>query len=87
LRVTARSASGALAGSEEKGPKSDNQCGAALLSLLVYGLNDKAIMHELGVSHRAVSRRIVELMEGVGAITRFQAGWLAARAADRCDGE
>jgi sugar-specific transcriptional regulator TrmB len=67
--------------------KSDDQGGAALLPLLVSGLNDKAIMHELGVSHRTVSRRIVELMEGVGANTRFQAGWLAARASDRRDGE
>jgi hypothetical protein len=44
-------------------------------------------MHDLGVSHRTVSRRIADLMVGIGASTRFQAGWLAARAADRRDGE
>lgn len=48
------------------------------MALATPRLNDKAIMHDLGISHRTVSRRIAELMESIGGSTRFQAGWLAA---------
>lgn len=53
----------------------------ALLPLLASGVNDKTIEHELGISHRTLARRIVELMKRLGATTRFQAGWFAAQAA------
>jgi len=49
-----------------------------LVSVLAAGLNDKAIAHDLGVSSRTLDRRIVDLMRGLNARTRFQAGWLAA---------
>lgn len=52
-----------------------------LLSLLAHGLNDKAVQHELKLSARTVARRIAELALRLGATTRFQAGWLAALAA------
>lgn len=51
-----------------------------LIPLLASGMNDKSIEHELGMSSRTLARRIVELTGRLGASTRFQAGWLAARA-------
>jgi DNA-binding NarL/FixJ family response regulator len=50
-----------------------------LLALLAGGLNDKAIASELDVSTRTLDRRILKLMRGLGARTRFQAGWIAAQ--------
>ena len=41
-------------------------------------LNDKTIAHELDISIRTLDRRVVELLKGLDARTRFQAGWLAA---------
>jgi hypothetical protein len=55
----------------------------ALLALLASGLNDKSIEHELGISQRTLARRLVKLMNRLGASTRFQAGWLAAMLAMR----
>jgi predicted DNA-binding transcriptional regulator len=49
-----------------------------LLPLLTAGLNDKSIAHQLDISERTVARRVVELLEFLGARTRLQAGWLAA---------
>jgi sugar-specific transcriptional regulator TrmB len=51
-----------------------------LIPLLASGMNDKSIEHELAMSPRTFARRIVELTRRLGATTRFQAGWLAARA-------
>jgi len=50
-------------------------------------MNDKSIEHELGMSSRTLARRIVELTGRLGASTRFQAGWLAARALPERGGE
>lgn len=50
-----------------------------ILELLVMGAKDETIARQLGVSLRTVRRRISELMEEVGAVTRFQAGMEAAR--------
>ncbi|GAA2107783.1 LuxR family transcriptional regulator [Actinomadura alba] len=52
---------------------------AELFTLLAAGLKDEAIARQLGVSLRTVHRRVSELMGGLGARTRFQAGLLAAR--------
>lgn len=52
----------------------------ALIPLLASGMNDKSIEYELDMSSRTLTRRIVELTKRLGATTRFQAGWLAARA-------
>ncbi|GLY69300.1 helix-turn-helix domain-containing protein [Amycolatopsis taiwanensis] len=51
----------------------------ALFTLLAAGLKDEAAARQLGVSLRTVHRRVSELMDELGARTRFQAGLLAAR--------
>ncbi|MDQ3991353.1 MAG: transcriptional regulator TrmB [Actinomycetota bacterium] len=56
---------------------------ADLMMLLRSGLKDQAIARQLGVSHRTILRRVSRVMETLGATTRFQAGWLAARAEGR----
>jgi len=48
--------------------------------LLLAGLSDDTIGHRLGMSTRTVYRRIKRLMDIVGAETRLQLGWHAARA-------
>ncbi|WP_433435585.1 helix-turn-helix transcriptional regulator [Nonomuraea sp. CA-141351] len=50
-----------------------------LFALLAAGLKDEAVARQLGVSLRTVHRRVSELMDRLGARTRFQAGLLAAR--------
>lgn len=50
-----------------------------LLTLLSAGLKDEAIARQLQVSPRTVGRRVAELMECLGARTRFQAGIIAER--------
>lgn len=45
-----------------------------VLDLLAMGAKDETIARQLGVSLRTVRRRIAELMDEVGATTRFQAG-------------
>lgn len=52
---------------------------ADLVTLLAAGLKDEAVARQLGVSVRTVHRRTSELMERLGARTRFQAGLAAAR--------
>lgn len=51
----------------------------ALLQLLADGLQDEAVAEKLGVSVRTVRRRVADLLEELGARTRFQAGVQAAR--------
>ncbi|MGW2863947.1 helix-turn-helix domain-containing protein [Streptomyces sp. NPDC001205] len=51
-----------------------------LLTLLSAGLTDDSIARHLGVSPRTVQRWVHELMDVLGARTRFQAGIQAARA-------
>lgn len=48
-----------------------------ILSLLASGLQDKAIASQLELGVRTVQRRARQIMERLGAATRFQAGWLA----------
>lgn len=50
-----------------------------LITLLTAGMTDDAIARRLGVSARTVQRRVSELMESLGARTRFQAGAQAVR--------
>ncbi|MEV0800862.1 helix-turn-helix transcriptional regulator [Kribbella sp. NPDC050281] len=52
---------------------------ARLMTLLGAGLKDDAIARQLGLSSRTVGRRVAELMETLGARTRFQAGIHAQR--------
>lgn len=50
-----------------------------ILTLLVAGLNDKAIATHLGASLRTVQRRVRGLLDLAGAETRLQLGWRAAK--------
>lgn len=50
-----------------------------VLTLLVAGLKDQTIARQMDVAHRTVLRRVANLMKKLGAQTRFQAGWLAAK--------
>ena len=63
-------------------PPGDGQRSGALaqrlITLLLSGLTDEAIAHQLGLSHRTVQRRVAALMAELGAHTRFQAGVQAA---------
>lgn len=52
---------------------------AQVLQLLAAGAKDRAIARALGVTPRTVIRRIRELMDLLGADTRFQAGAFATR--------
>lgn len=50
-----------------------------LATMLAGGLKDDAIARQFSVSSRTVGRRVAELMESLGARTRFQAGVYAQR--------
>lgn len=52
---------------------------ARLMTLLAAGFKDDAIARQLTLSSRTVGRRVAELMETLGARTRFQAGIHAQR--------
>jgi DNA-binding CsgD family transcriptional regulator len=49
------------------------------LELLALGGKDEAVARHLGVSLRTVRRRVADLLEELGATTRFQAGMEAVR--------
>lgn len=49
-----------------------------LLALLTTGMPDRSIAKQLGLSYRTFQRRLRELMDFLGAQTRFQAGLQAA---------
>ncbi|MGD6745404.1 helix-turn-helix transcriptional regulator [Streptomyces sp. BH106] len=48
----------------------------ALLRLLASGMDDAAIARRLGVSLRTCQRRVSRILDGLGARSRFQAGYL-----------
>ncbi len=50
-----------------------------ILELLRAGTKDESIARQLGISLRTVRRRVAELMDELGARTRFQAGMEAER--------
>jgi sugar-specific transcriptional regulator TrmB len=52
---------------------------ARVLEMLALGLKDRTVARELGVSERTLDRRISEILDALGARTRFQAGLLAAQ--------
>lgn len=49
-----------------------------MIPLLAAGLNDKAIVYEMGISIATLNRRVAELMKCFDTRTRFQLGWRAA---------
>ncbi|MDQ1007701.1 DNA-binding CsgD family transcriptional regulator [Streptomyces sp. V4I23] len=51
-----------------------------LLDMLMEGLTDRAVARRLGLSERTVRRLVAQLMERLGAASRFEAG---ARAVER----
>ncbi|MFF4330076.1 LuxR C-terminal-related transcriptional regulator [Streptomyces sp. NPDC001591] len=51
----------------------------SILVLLAKGLKDESIARRLGVSLRTCRRHVSELLEGLGAHSRFQAGAIAER--------
>lgn len=61
------------------GPAFDAQ-DLAILAQLASGAKDEAIARRLGMGLRTVRRRIANLMDELGAATRFQAGFQAAHA-------
>ncbi|WP_329623555.1 helix-turn-helix transcriptional regulator [Streptomyces sp. NBC_01255] len=68
----------AVRGSECDGPGPLDPVDRQIVALLHVGLTDAAIARQLGIGHRTVQRRLHELMESVGAATRFQLGWHAS---------
>lgn len=61
---------------EEVGPSSARQL---LLDRLARGVKDEQIARELGLSLRTVRRRVAEVLDELGATSRFQAGVEAVR--------
>ncbi|HEX6875106.1 MAG TPA: helix-turn-helix domain-containing protein, partial [Nocardioidaceae bacterium] len=68
----------AVPGMEQGGEDPDGQR-RLLLHQLTRGAKDEQIARTLGVSLRTVRRRIAELMDELGADSRFQAGAEAVR--------
>ena len=62
--------------SGDRGPLSEQD--RRIVSLMAAGVTDDAIARRLSLSRRTVSRRIGELLDRLGATTRFQAGVQAA---------
>nr|PPQ57553.1 helix-turn-helix transcriptional regulator [Streptomyces sp. QL37] len=55
----------------------------AIVRLLVEGMTDASIANRLGMSVRTCRRHIADVMEELGAQSRFQAGYLLTAAAGR----
>lgn len=60
----------------EAGRVASAEVDAAIVRMLVNGVEDKVIARTLGISARTCQRRISDLMESLDARTRFQAGYL-----------
>jgi DNA-binding MarR family transcriptional regulator/DNA-binding CsgD family transcriptional regulator len=60
-------------------PAGVDMADARLMTLLAAGFKDDAIARQLTLSSRTVGRRVAELMDRLGARTRFQAGVHAQR--------
>ncbi|OEV02462.1 helix-turn-helix transcriptional regulator [Streptomyces oceani] len=63
------------AGGSGADPESDD---ARMLAVLTTGLTDQVMARQLGISHRTFQRRLRDLMQRLGATTRFQLGLRAA---------
>lgn len=74
------SASGDKSGMRGYSEGSPSEYQIALAQLLAQGLTDEAIARRLGISDRSVRRRVAEIVDILGARSRFQAGVNAAEA-------
>lgn len=73
-------ASGTVTGTAAVGPADPlSATDRRLLSLLVAGVADKAIVTQMDLSRRTLQRRVQSMMELAGATTRTQLAWQAAR--------
>ncbi|MFE2432259.1 LuxR C-terminal-related transcriptional regulator [Streptomyces sp. NPDC059373] len=61
----------------------------SIVALLAEGLEDKAIARRLGMSERSCQRHVAQIMNAIGARSRFQTGFLLGRQqpAGESDGE
>ncbi|MFG2881749.1 hypothetical protein ACGFYV_05395 [Streptomyces sp. NPDC048297] len=66
-------------GADDSGEARLDPVDRQIVAFLHVGLTDAAIARQLGMGHRTVQRRLQALMTRVGAATRFQLGWHAAR--------
>lgn len=62
------------------GEAAPNETERQLLDMLMEGLTDRAVARRLGLSERTVRRLVAQLMDRLGAASRFEAG---ARAVER----
>jgi DNA-binding MarR family transcriptional regulator len=60
-------------------PPDHQEMDERLIALLATGMKDGAIARELGISVRTLGRRTADLLAGLGARNRFQAGMQAVR--------
>lgn len=66
-------------GRDVRGP-GPNEDELELMRVLIKGVTDEDAAAALGWSRRTVLRRLRSAMDKLGARSRFQAGWLLARA-------
>jgi hypothetical protein len=69
----------AVPGLDAHRSRQDTLSRGLLLDLLADGAKDEQISRELGVSLRTVRRRVADLLDDLGATSRFQAGVEAVR--------
>lgn len=62
------------------GPEGIDERTRTILALLAAGSSDEYVAHQTGLSKRTVARAIADILERLGAKTRFQAGIHAHRA-------
>jgi predicted DNA-binding transcriptional regulator len=67
---------GRVSGAERQAISSDLK--RDILRLMMEGLRDDSIARRMGISVRACRRHIAEIMDNLGAESRFQAGYLTA---------
>ncbi|MCT9008493.1 helix-turn-helix transcriptional regulator [Streptomyces rhizosphaerihabitans] len=59
-------------------PETTDDLKEAIIRLLTAGMTDAAVARRLGMSVRTCRRHVSEIMTGLGAASRFQAGYLLA---------
>jgi DNA-binding CsgD family transcriptional regulator len=70
---------GGPVGEPEDGPEAVTPLDRQILALLLAGLTDQAVAHQLGISLRSLQRRLRHLQDLAGVGSRMQLGWYAAR--------